>query len=188
MTKQSQQWLGKITIFLLAIMIPINAPASVVTEDISSNSYGGAWVPTDESVFAFEYDSENGQAYIYDFGAPENNLEISSGSSFSNIYFSEITNDGTSTWYADTIEGGQTLLLGENPEFGISFANESGTWFEYFLFGNSGAYTLIDPNTATALLIHDAETVHAPIPGAVLLLGTGLFSLAAVRTRYRGTT
>lgn len=186
MKKHPRQRWGEIAIaFLLVLMIPINAPACMDTGGIDAEKYNGAWEPTDETVFAMDFGSKDGQAYIYDFGAPDAKLELFGEAPYANVFFTETMENGTSTWYADTVAGGQTLLLGENAQFGIAFSNDSGTWFDYDLTGTSGAYALMGSNSETVLLIHDAETVHTPIPGAALLLGSGLFGLAAVRRRSR---
>lgn len=198
MTKQSQKWFGRFAIFFLAIMVPVNALASIVTEDANQGiKYSGAWVPTHRNgpsdVLVFEKNPEmvpDFHAYIYDFGNRENRLELFTEDSFSNIVFGD---GSTSTWSAYTKINGeqQELSLGENPEFGIFFVDNAGTVFdEYFITGDSGGYTLtnVDMESNIELVIHDAERVNTPIPGAALLLGTGLFSLAAVRTRYRRTT
>ena len=171
--------------FFIAIMIPVNAPACVSMTDIAPESFNGAWEPTDETVFAFEFIGGNGNTYIYDFGSPERNLEILSGSPHSTIYFTELSDGESSTWYADAVSGGQSLLLGDDPNFGISFSKDGRTSLDYYLSGTSGAYALKDQNSATAIFVHDAEPIHTPIPSAALLLGTGLFGLAANRIRAR---
>lgn len=186
MKKHPRQWLGEITIaFLLVFMLPAGAPACIDTGGIDIEKYSGAWEPTDETVFAMEFGPDKGQAHIYDFGTPEASLALFTDASYANIFFTEITENGVSTWYADTVAGGRTLLLGEDAGFGISFSNDDDTLFDYYVTGTSGAYALMVPDMDTALLIHDAETVKTPIPGAALLLGSGLFGLATVRRRSR---
>lgn len=186
MTKHPRQWVGEIAIaFLLVLMIPISTPACTDTGGIDLETYNGAWEPTDDTVFAMEMEFNNGQTYIYDFGAPETKLALFDDLSYTNVFFTEIIEDGVSTWYADTVAGGQTLMLGENAHFGISFSKDDETWLDYYLAGESGAYALMASDMDAALLIHDAEMVQTPLPGAALLLGSGLFGLAAVRRRSR---
>lgn len=186
MKKHPRHWLGKIVMaFLLVLMIPIIASACISTGGIDLENYGGAWEPTDETVFTMDLGSIDGQTYIYDFGAPEARLALFSDSPYANIFFTEVIENGVSSWYADTYAGGQALLLGENAKFGISFTNDDETFLEYYVSGTSGAYALMASGMDAPLLIHDAEKVHTPIPGAALLLGSGLFGLAAVRRKSR---
>lgn len=184
MKKKPLHWVGEIVMaFLLILLIPISSPACTTTGGIDIETYSGAWEPTDDSVFAMSFEFNDGQTYIYDFGAPESKLAVFDGTPYSNIYFTEIIEEGVSTWYADTAAGGQTLLLGETAHFGILFSNDEEAWMDYYVAGESGAYAVMASNMDAALLVHDAEMVNTPIPGAALLLGSGIFGLVAIRRR-----
>ncbi len=172
---------------------PISAVACLDTADSNPYSYSDAWQSTHDDAFLVQLSgiSSSGSLYIYDFGSPENDLQLFSDEVyantniyFSSIYFSSVDNeDGSTSWYADTVPGGQSLSFVSSPLFGFYFSNGSDSWQEYDLFGASGTYWLSEINTGMEVLVHDMEPAKTPIPAAVLLLGSGLVGIIALRRR-----
>jgi len=168
---------------VLLIGVPISVAAS---------SYSGAWLPNDVDVFTIELTSTGGAGslYMYDFdeGTVDDLLLLPDGA-FSSATISFSTN-GTD-WFADTTSGGQALNLGNNPDFGFYFLGGMTTFTTYDLtvitpgevyqlsadlFNNDGISDMI-------VAVSDAAPV--PIPGTVLLLGSGLVGLVGRRIRRR---
>ena len=130
----------------------------------------------------------HGSLYIYDFRDPANGLMVLNDERHANtnIYFSSTNNsDGTTSWYADTIPNGNTLAFSGDPLFGFLFCQGPSNWQEYDLSGTGGAFHLSEINTGMTVLVHDAQMAHAPIPGTVLLLGSGLIGIVTLKRRQK---
>lgn len=154
-----------------------------------SNPYDGAWQPLDDSVFMIELTVRGSDAALqmYDFGNTSNNLPVLKDGFFShtNIYFSfEYNLDDSVSWFADTVPDGQALALGSDPLFGFYFSEGASDYLSYDLIGTGGFYILSEMNTGMSVFLHDAQPA-VPIPGAVLLLGSGFVGMAAFRWRQK---
>lgn len=152
----------------------------------NGDNYSGAWEPTDSSVFAIQFDyggSTNDSFHVYDYGNQFNSLELftSPGSMFDTVYFHE---DQFGIWYADTTEGGTSLILGSDPNIGFYFSDGNTVWDEYLLYGPlNGAFELFDSNTNMHVFVHDA--VPTPLPSSVFLLGAGMVGMIRLRMRKK---
>jgi hypothetical protein len=171
---------------VFAVAAPMLAGACVVVEpEPYDNPYAGAWEATDDSVFLVSISAGSGSVYLYDFDDPERMLEVISNGLFSSITFYQ--DEGN--WFARdlTVPEASSLALGSDPLFGLYFSDPDGlAWYpDYDLAEMAGAYLLYERNTGTGLLVHDAEpfTSDIPLPGAVLLLGSGLIGIVGMRRK-----
>ncbi|MEW6218205.1 MAG: hypothetical protein AB1634_01540 [Thermodesulfobacteriota bacterium] len=187
---RKMRWMAMIALVLLAAALR-PCPASAYT-------YGGAWQPNDlnntqDDVFTFALhlvaqDVSYPRMAFYDWGNPGSALWVITPTARTRtVNFSNIGG----TWYMGFTPNSTTVSLGPTAEFGIKFGMVSGggvvTNLQYDVVPIPGveAYEVWDivgqPSSGTGVLIHDASPV--PVPASVLLLGSGLFGLIAVRGR-----
>jgi hypothetical protein len=187
--KQKLLLYSMIVAFLCAL--PISATATIITPPPPgySNPYSGIWFPTHSDAFLVELGVDSNSCSslsIFDPNAPESQLTVLTDGVFASasIYFLPVDNgDGSYSFYADTVPGGQALAFVEEPFFKFSF-NKCGTsYLEYDLsITSSGGYQLFEANTGLTVLVHDMQTV--PVPPALLLFGSGIIGLLGFRRRF----
>lgn len=160
-------------------------------------TYSGVWIPTDNDINDFSFDNASGdtrtwEVYMFDWGV--SNPTISDCFSLLVLGISDtastidFTKDDDNNWIIQSTIGSPTLNIGLTKEYGLFFYDPSSSTYQFSydisLLSAPGQYTIVvgsEPSQDT-FIQNDAMI---PIPGSVLLLGTGLFGLALLGFRRR---
>ena len=176
--------------FLAPVLGLIMVMCLVQTAGATYVSYSGAWETTDTQSSAYTIsllgDLNSGWSFgVYDIAA------ASSPSSLTLI-------DSTATASTFYVDGSNTLQVTQGISSGnaLSLTSPNGRFGFYFSYGSTDYYTcqydsagpvnqwllkITGPSAGGPVIASDVNPV--PIPGALWLLGSGLFGLVAVRRR-----
>jgi hypothetical protein len=162
-------------------------------------AYDGAWLNNDGNVnfgpygLATEY-----SLFLYDFGDSSMDMEIlPAGSTLGETVYFGLFDE---MWYAtllelpgaqpaDFIMGDDSVLLGEDSNFGLYLADSTGNviGYDYTAF-DPGRMYMINPVSSASILVVDAypatsEQHETPLPAAAWLLGAGLAGIYGFRRK-----
>lgn len=93
----------------------------------------------------------------------------------------------TGLYYAGIIDGPE-ILLGKTSRFGFSFSNSTGTYLDYDLeeiITGDNSWKLTGPTGMIANVQGGVAPSAVPLPGSVLLFGSGLLGLIGIRSRRK---
>lgn len=169
-----------ILFFGMLIMIGTSSVCSAIMFD-------GSWEANDNDFFAIELSFDNNPSnafYLYDFdeGVSDSLLLFTDGVyNSTSVYF--VLDSGA--WYAGLSAGAKTLDLGSTRDFGFYFWDGTQAYTSYSLttLDPGEAYRLADANTGMSVSVSDIAPV--PLPGAALLMASGLVAFAAYRRKMR---
>ena len=158
-------------------------------------TYSGAWEPTDGDVNEIKLDlfipGSDSEFDLYIYGW-ENGYDWGNANSYmkvldktnptKTIYF---TIEADDYYYAGLSLGAKTLSLGVNPYYGIFFTRDSNliSVYEITKGGDPGTYKLFVTYGGNSDTVIQVDAAPIPLPGSVLLLGTGLLGLALLGFR-----
>jgi hypothetical protein len=156
-------------------------------------AYSGVWIPTDNDVNEFSFDSSldltrTWNVYLFDWGTSNPNINnslliLGTSNEAATITFTLSGSD----WIAKSSIGSPTLNLGGTKEYGLFFYDGSSYIYDYDIFFKSppGQYKLVvgSGDNRDTFLQNDASPV--PLPASALLLGSGLLGLALVYRRRK---
>jgi hypothetical protein len=146
--------------------------------------YDGAWYSTDvDSNFRVNFTVDEvlrEDFFLLNEGGADSLLVLKgSGAAVKadTVYFTEVENDG---WYAGLDASNPTeLSLGSNPYFWFAYGGQ--TTYSYNELDPNKVYDLLFADGSVTITANDVAPV--PIPGAALLLGSGLLGLGWLRQR-----
>jgi hypothetical protein len=167
-------------------------------------SYSGVWNVNDidkGDFFALTFATIGGSAtfYIYD-GTPTDNLALlGNGSTSGTVWFNSTVGlnsktvyifENNSNWYANFTKDDLTgaFSLGATPDFMFMFSdtNCNGDITSYDVVLDGEDSYVLTANCATGapiMTVIVSDVTPVPIPGAFILLGSGLLGLLGIRRR-----
>jgi hypothetical protein len=86
-------------------------------------------------------------------------------------------------YYAGIYNTSNYITLGATPRFGFSFSDGSNTYLDYTLANQGPGWNLTGPNGMTVNVQGGVTPSAVPIPGSLLLFGSGLLGLWGIGSR-----
>lgn len=180
---------GKLTLTLLAVMALVVIADSGAYAAVPAPEY--VWSPTgagSSSLYTYSItlpsDWSAGNSFaMYDWGNSANTLTLVKPAT--GLIFAPVTISGDAgSGYTATSSAG-SLNLGDTPQFGFSFSNPtSGTFYTYTLASLYSGWTLTNDDIGSMISVQGSVAPSAvPIPGSVLLFGSGLLGLLGIGSR-----
>jgi hypothetical protein len=170
----------KTLVLLTAMVVIFNLVGVLSVSATTVYDYSGAWYSTDgdSNFLNFNYGSTTQTFYLLNDNNVE--LEVLSGAGGTTAYLTKDAN----IWYAGNNPGDLTLNLGSTGHFWFKYGNL--TSYDYEIVQEQKIYNLsFDDGGQSVQIVTGIDIAPVPIPGAALLLGSGLLGLGWLKVRRR---